>query len=114
MTSRIRMLIESGRYLTGSHGMKKTLAILFIWTCVVIGVGAQQNFDAVQIKALQVAPNIWMLEGAGGNIGVSVGEDGVLLIDDQFAPMTEKIVAAVRKITDKPIRFLVNTHWHGD
>jgi glyoxylase-like metal-dependent hydrolase (beta-lactamase superfamily II) len=94
--------------------MKKTLAILFAWTCLVLGVGAQQNFDAVQIKASQLAPNIWMLEGAGGNIGVSVGEDGVLLIDDQYAPLTEKIVAAVRKITDKPIKYLVNTHWHGD
>ena len=94
--------------------MKKTFAILFIWTCVVIGVGAQQNFDAVQIKALQVSPNIWMLEGAGGNIGVSVGDDGILLIDDQYAPLTEKIAAAVRKISDKPIRYLVNTHWHGD
>jgi cyclase len=93
--------------------MKKTLAILFVWTCVVIGAGAQ-NFDAVQIKATQVSAGLWMLEGAGGNIGVSVGEDGVLLIDDQFAPLTEKIVAAVKKITDKPIRFLVNTHWHGD
>jgi len=93
--------------------MKKTFAILFIWTCVVIGVGAQ-NFDAVQIKPIKVADGIWMLEGAGGNIGVSVGEDGVLLIDDQFAPLTEKILAAVRKITDKPIRFLFNTHWHGD
>ena len=94
--------------------MKKTLAILFIWTCAVIGVGAQQNFDAVQIKSTQVAPGIWMLEGAGGNIGVSVGEDGILLIDDQYAPLGEKIVAAVRKISDRPIRYLVNTHWHGD
>jgi cyclase len=75
---------------------------------------AQQNFDAVQIKATQVAPNIWMLEGAGGNIGVSVGEEGVLLIDDQYAPLTGKIMAAVKKITDKQVKYLVNTHWHGD
>src|SRR5258705_8119156 len=94
--------------------MKKTLAILFVWTCVVIGVGAQQNFDAVQIKALQVAPNIWMLEGAGGNIGVSVGEDGVLVIDDQYAPLTPKIKAAIGAISTKPIKFILNTHWHGD
>jgi glyoxylase-like metal-dependent hydrolase (beta-lactamase superfamily II) len=73
-----------------------------------------QNFDAVQIKATHVAGNVWMLEGAGGNIGVSVGEDGVLLIDDQFAPLTDKILAAVKKISDKPVKYLVNTHWHGD
>jgi cyclase len=74
----------------------------------------QRNFDAVQIKTTQVAPNVYMLEGEGGNIGVSVGEDGVLLIDDQFAPLTPKITDAVKAITDKPIRFLLNTHWHGD
>ncbi len=55
-----------------------------------------------------------MLEGEGGNIGVSAGEDGAFLIDDQFAPLTPKIIAAVKTISDKPIRFLMNTHWHGD
>jgi cyclase len=78
------------------------------------GAAAQRNFDAVQIKVHQVAQNVYALEGEGGNIGVSVGEDGVLLIDDQFAPLTQKIVDAVKTITDKPIRFLINTHWHGD
>src|SRR3982751_6685956 len=89
---------------------------IFAAACLMsLGATAQQrNFDAVQIKVHQVAPNVYALEGEGGNIGVSVGDDGVLLIDDQFAPLTEKIVAAVRKISDKPIRFLVNTHWHGD
>ena len=80
-----------------------------------MSVAAQSSkFDAVQIKVHQVAQNVYMLEGEGGNIGVSVGEDGVLLIDDQFAPLTQKIVDAVKTITDKPIRFLLNTHWHGD
>src|SRR3954465_15806975 len=74
----------------------------------------QRNFDAVQMKVHQVAQNVYMLEGEGGNIGVSVGDDGVLLIDDQFAPLTPKIVDAVKTIPDKPIRFLFNTHWHGD
>ena len=55
-----------------------------------------------------------MLEGAGGNIGVSVGEDGVVVIDDQFAPLTPKIQAAIAEITPKPIKFVLNTHWHGD
>ena len=74
----------------------------------------QRNFDAVQIKATQVVGHVWMLEGEGGNIGVSAGDDGVFLIDDQFAPLTPKIVEAIKKISDKPVRFLINTHWHGD
>ena len=94
--------------------MKKTFLAI---AAVALSSGAfaqQRNFDAVQIKTTQVAPGIYMLEGEGGNIGVSAGEDGVFLIDDQFAPLTPKIVAAVKTISDKPIRFLMNTHWHGD
>ena len=94
--------------------MRNILAVLCALFGAVALVWAQSKFDAVEVKAIQVAPNVWMLEGLGGNIGVSVGDDGVLLIDDQYAPLTDKIVAAVRKITDKPIRYLVNTHWHGD
>jgi glyoxylase-like metal-dependent hydrolase (beta-lactamase superfamily II) len=93
--------------------MKKTLAALSILLCISAPALAQ-DFAAAQIKATRVAGSVWMLEGVGGNIGVSVGDDGVLLIDDQFAPLTEKILAAVKGITDKPIRFLFNTHWHGD
>ncbi len=93
--------------------MRKTLIALL--AALAFGAHAQQrNFDAVQIKTTQVAAGIYMLEGEGGNIGVSAGEDGVFLIDDQFAPLTPKIVAAVAAISDKPIRFLMNTHWHGD
>ena len=72
------------------------------------------RFDKVQIKTTQLAQNIYMLEGEGGNIGVSVGEDGVFLIDDQFAPLTARILAAIKAISDKPVRFLLNTHWHFD
>jgi glyoxylase-like metal-dependent hydrolase (beta-lactamase superfamily II) len=72
------------------------------------------DFSTVEIKSEKVADGVYMLTGRGGNIGVSVGADGVLLIDDQFAPLTAKIKAAVAAITDKPIRFLLNTHWHGD
>ncbi|HTP94680.1 MAG TPA: MBL fold metallo-hydrolase [Burkholderiales bacterium] len=72
------------------------------------------NFDAVQIKTLKVAQNIYMLEGMGGNIALSVGEDGVLMVDDQFAPLSAKILDAIKAITDKPVRFLVNTHYHWD
>ena len=75
---------------------------------------AQTDWDKVEIRTVDVAPGIHMLEGAGGNIGVSSGEDGVVLIDDQFAPLTPKILAAVAEISKQPVRFLLNTHWHYD
>lgn len=68
----------------------------------------------VEIKTQLVAPGVYMLVGSGGNLGLSVGEDGAFLVDDQYAPLTEKIRAAVAKVTDKPLRFVLNTHWHGD
>jgi cyclase len=74
----------------------------------------QQDFSAVQIKTHQVSGNVYYLEGQGGNVGVLVGDDGVLMIDDQFAPLTDKIMAAVKKLSAKPVRLLVNTHVHGD
>jgi cyclase len=76
----------------------------------------QDDFSKVQIKTTKVSGNIYMLEGAGGNIAASVGEDGIVIIDDQFAPLAEKIQAALKdlKITDKPVRFVINTHYHGD
>lgn len=73
-----------------------------------------QDFSNVQVVPNQLTEGLYYLTGQGGNIGVSVGEDGVFLIDDQFAPLTEKIIAAVRSISDQPIRFLFNTHHHGD
>ena len=75
---------------------------------------AQNDMSKVEIKTTDVAPGIAMLKGAGGNIGVLSGPDGVVLIDDQFAPLSDKIKAAVAKISDKPLRFILNTHWHGD
>ena len=75
---------------------------------------AQQNFDNVQIQVIDVAEGVHMLVGSGGNIGVSAGEDGVFIIDDQYAPLTEKILAAIGTLSDQPVRFVVNTHWHGD
>ena len=73
-----------------------------------------QNFDKVEIKTVPVVEGVYMLVGEGGNIGVSTGKDGVFLIDDQFAPLTGKIQAAVAEISDQPLRFLLNTHWHAD
>ena len=75
---------------------------------------AQTDYSQVQIVPHQVRGNMYYLEGAGGNIGLSVGEDGVVMIDDQFAPLTEKILAAIASINDGDIRFLINTHVHGD
>lgn len=75
---------------------------------------AQRDFSDVEIKASHVAGNVYMLEGAGGNIGASVGDDGILIIDDQFAPLANKIEEALRKLSPRPIEYLLNTHWHGD
>ena len=74
----------------------------------------QQDFSAVQIKTHQVAGNVYYLEGQGGNVGLIIGDDGVLMIDDQFAPLSEKLQAAIKALSTKPIRMLVNTHVHGD
>ena len=78
--------------------------------------GQNQDFSKVQIKVTKVSGNIYMLEGQGGNIAASVGEDGIVIVDDQFAPLADKIQAALKdlKVTDKPVRFVINTHYHGD
>lgn len=73
-----------------------------------------QDAQDVKIEAIKIADGVYMLEGSGGNIGLSIGDDGVFMIDDQFAPLTEKITAKIRELSDKPIRFVINTHWHGD
>ena len=77
-------------------------------------VAAQQDFSQVEIRTEMVADGLYVLFGAGGNIGLSVGEDGAFLVDDQYAPLTEKILAAVAAVTDQPVRWVLNTHWHGD
>lgn len=77
-------------------------------------IAQQQDFSKVQIKVTKVAGAVYMLEGAGGNIGVSVGEDGIVIVDDQFAPLADRIQAALKGIADKPVRFVINTHWHFD
>lgn len=84
-------------------------------TGVVQGQG-NKDYSKVQIKVTKVSGNIYMLEGEGGNIAASVGEDGIVIVDDQYAPLAEKIQAALKNlgITDKPVRFVINTHYHGD
>ncbi len=73
-----------------------------------------QNEQEVTIKVNNLSNNVYMLTGRGGNIAISIGDDGVFMIDDQFAPLSEKILTAIRKLSDKPIKILINTHWHGD
>ena len=73
-----------------------------------------QDFSKVEIRTEKLSDTVYMLVGAGGNLGLSVGEDAVFLVDDQFAPLTPKIEAAIAKITAKPVKFVLNTHWHGD
>src|SRR6202048_1865823 len=80
------------------------------------GGGQEPDYSKVQIKATKVSGNIYMLEGEGGNIGVSIGEDGIVIVYDQLAPLAGKITASLRGLgcTDKPVRFVINTHYHGD
>jgi len=89
------------------------LLITFVWSNLALAQGGQ-NFDAVNIEVKKVQGNVYMLTGAGGNVTVQVGDEGVLLVDTQFAPMAPKILAAVRKLSDKPIRYIINTHVHVD
>jgi glyoxylase-like metal-dependent hydrolase (beta-lactamase superfamily II) len=95
--------------------MRKGGTLAFAIVLVTALVLAQdQDFSKVQIKVTQVAGTVYMLEGAGGNIGASVGEDGIVIVDDQYAPLAGKIEAALKGVTDKKIRFIINTHYHGD
>jgi len=73
-----------------------------------------QNFDTVQVTSTKVAGTVHMLVGAGGNIGLMAGDDAAFVVDDQFAPLTPKILAAIKAITPQPVRFVMNTHWHFD
>ena len=73
-----------------------------------------EDLSKVEMKVSKVAGNVYMLQGAGGNIAASVGEDGIVIVDDEFAPLADKIRTALKGITDKPVRFVINTHWHFD
>jgi glyoxylase-like metal-dependent hydrolase (beta-lactamase superfamily II) len=77
--------------------------------------GAQQpDFSKIEVRVEQLAPNLHVLFGAGGNVAVLTGDDGAVVVDDQFAPMAPKIRAAIALLTDKPVKFVINTHWHPD
>jgi glyoxylase-like metal-dependent hydrolase (beta-lactamase superfamily II) len=74
----------------------------------------EEDLSQAEVKASRVAGNVYMVEGPAGNIGAQVGDDGIVIVDDQFALLAPKIRAALRKFCDKPIRFVINTHWHPD
>ena len=95
---------------------KMAIAVLSAGIAGTANISSAQDtdYDAVEIETIPVTENVYMLKGEGGNIGVSTGEDGVLMIDDQFAPLTAKIEAAIAEISDRPVQFLFNTHWHFD
>lgn len=98
--------------------MIKTLMSYFAFgivaLVVILAAPAADEYANVRIKTEKLTDNIYMLTGSGGNIGLAVGNDAVFLIDDQFAPLTPKIKAAIAKITKRPVKFLINTHWHFD
>jgi cyclase len=97
------------------HSSALAFASLAIFATPLFGAAPPPvDYSQVQVKTTRLADNFHTLEGQGGTISVLTGPDGVLLVDSQFAPLTDKIVAAVRALTDKPIRFMVNTHVHGD
>jgi len=91
--------------------MRFALGILLVSAAAL---AQQRDFSKVEIKATHVAGSVYMLEGSGGNIAASIGEDGIVLVDSEFAPLVPKIKSALAKISPKPVRFLINTHWHFD
>src|SRR3990170_8339370 len=113
--ARLKLDIQTAR--SSSMFAKRLTGIGFVFAAVLLAgryLSAQEDLSKVEIQTVDVAPGVHMLIGSGGNIGVSSGEDGVIIVDDQYAPLTEKIAAAVAKINNRAIRFVINTHWHGD
>jgi len=94
--------------------MQRTIVIAAFVGFAAAPVSAQRDFSDVEIKTAEVAEGVYMLQGAGGNIGLSTGADGAFVIDDQFAPLNEKIRAAISEVSNQPVAFVLNTHWHGD
>lgn len=94
--------------------MHKRLALLVVLFGLGSGAAAQQDFSEVVVTATLIRDGLYLVTGRGGNIVASTGADGTFLVDDQYAPLTERIQAALDEITEQPVRFVINTHWHGD
>lgn len=95
--------------------MRTTALLVAVLTPATVAFAQQQpDWSKVEITATHVSGSVYMLQGQGGNMAASVGKDGIVLVDDQFAPLADKIRAALKGITDEPVRFVINTHWHGD
>jgi cyclase len=94
--------------------IRSLVAILAVFAIMAVCANAQQDFSNVQVKTNKISNNFYTLDGQGGTIGVLAGPDGVFMVDGQFAPLTDKIVAAIKQITNAPIKYMVNTHVHGD
>ena len=89
-------------------------AAAFAGLALALAARAQADFSKIEVQAQRLTDSVHMLVGAGGNLAVCIGEDAVFVVDDQYAPMTEKITAAIAKLTPRPVKFILNTHWHGD
>ncbi len=108
-------LFSRAMLLAGSSVLSSLfLSSLFLSSLFLTSAQAQTDYSTVEIIPHEVRGTVHYLQGAGGNIGLSIGEDGIIMIDDQFAPLTEKILAAIEGLDDGEIRFLINTHMHGD
>ena len=94
--------------------MRTLIPALVLAAAALPAFGQEQDFSKVEVKATRVSGNVFMLEGAGGNIAAIVGDDGIAMVDCQYAPLAPKIHAALAKLSPKPVRFLINTHFHGD
>lgn len=94
--------------------MRKSLLVAVMMMAMAVCAQAQRDWSKAEVKLEKLTENLYMLTGVGGNIAVSVSEDGVLIVDDQYAPMVSKIQDAIKDVTYKPVRFVLNTHWHGD
>src|ERR1700686_5914172 len=93
---------------------KLAIAALAMGAVVAVFANAQQTAENTELHILPVQGNIYMLVGAGGNITLSIGKDGILLVDTGLPPMSDKVLEAIRKVSDKPIRYIINTHVHAD
>ena len=96
--------------------MRKLCLAAFLFLPAVVFAQQSQDFSKVEIKVTKVSGSVYMLEGAGGNIAASVGDDGILIVDTEYGPLADKIQAALKSVAgaDKPVRFVIDTHYHGD